>query len=203
MKNGYIKFWGVRGSHPTPDSDKIKFGGDTSCVEVRTETSLVIFDMGSGLRNLGAQMLNDSSTPKNVSIFLSHYHWDHIVGFLSFKPLFESSFTFNIYGSNKNTAIKKVAEKLLDSSVWPVSMDMLSAKVNFIDLEGNSVKLDEGENVECIEHPHPNGASSYKLSLNDFSILYTTDCEHEGDDLNMNVLNIAAGTDILIHDSED
>ena len=201
MKNGYIKFWGVRGSHPTPDSNKTKYGGDTSCVEIRTSEDLFIFDMGSGLRNLGRDMLCDSSTPKNINIFLSHYHWDHIVGFLSFKPLFSSSFTFNIYGNNKNTDISDIAKKLLDKTVWPVSMDMLLANVNFKNLNGSKLRLSDNTIIEYTDHPHPNGATSYKLSVNDFSILYTTDCEHPDNQLNKNVLDIGSGADILIHDS--
>ena len=201
MKNGYIKFWGVRGSHPTPDENKSLFGGDTSCVEIRTKNDLFIFDMGSGLRNLGTEMISDKSTPKNINIFLSHYHWDHIVGFLSFKPLFDSSFIFNIYGYNKNTDIKHVSDKLLDSTVWPVSMDMLLAKVNFKNLSGDKMRINDHITVRYTSHPHPNDAASYKLSINDYSILYTTDCEHENENLNQNVLDIANGADVLIHDS--
>ena len=94
MKKGYLKFWGVRGSHPTPDNNKMEYGGDTSCVELRTKNDLIIFDMGSGIRNLGIKMLDDNTCPKNVHIFLSHYHWDHIVGFLNFAPLFKDSIAF-------------------------------------------------------------------------------------------------------------
>ena len=117
MKKGYIKFWGVRGSYPTPDLNKMVYGGDTSCVEVRTHDELFIFDMGSGLRNLGSAMLKDSSTPKKVNIFLSHYHWDHVFGMLNFSPLFDSSFTFNIYGANKKTDINEFTRKTLNTFI--------------------------------------------------------------------------------------
>ena len=113
MKKGYIKFWGVRGSHPTPDYNKMEYGGDTSCVEIRYNDELFIFDMGSGLRNLGKEMIDNQSTPKKVNIFLSHYHWDHVVGMLNFSPLFDESFTFNIYGANKYTPINELQNKLL------------------------------------------------------------------------------------------
>ncbi|HCU99090.1 MAG TPA: hypothetical protein DGM69_07080, partial [Chloroflexi bacterium] len=70
MKNtGYIKFWGVRGSNPTPDSDKMHYGGDTSCVEVRTnDNDCIILDMGTGLRKLGNHILSDSSYKKEINI---------------------------------------------------------------------------------------------------------------------------------------
>ena len=97
MGKGYIKFWGVRGSHPTPDLNKINYGGDTACVEIRISDHMIILDMGSGIRNLGEMMLNDKKTPKNVHIFLSHFHWDHIIGFASFKPVYIEGFNLNIY----------------------------------------------------------------------------------------------------------
>jgi len=201
LKKGYIKFWGVRGSHPTPDLDKMEYGGDTSCVEIRCEDQLFIFDMGSGLRNLGNEILKEQSTPKEINIFLSHYHWDHVVGMLNFSPLFDKSFTFNIYGANKHTPINELQNKLLDSALWPVSKDMMDATVNFIDLPNNCIQITDNIKIEYINHPHPNGATSYKLIIDDFSILYTTDCEHEDNKLNKNVVNIAKDSNILIHDS--
>ena len=105
MSRGYIKFWGVRGSNPTADSDKMLFGGDTSCVEVRTKNNeLIIFDMGTGIRNLGKEIVKDKDSPKIINIFLSHFHFDHVMGFLVFPPLFDSSYTINIYGFNKSTS---------------------------------------------------------------------------------------------------
>ena len=84
---------------------------------------------------------------------------------------FDSSFIFNIYGYNKNTDIKHVSDKLLDSTVWPVSMDMLLAKVNFKNLNGDEMRINDQIAVKYTTHPHPNDAASYKLSINDYSIL--------------------------------
>ena len=110
MNNNYIKFWGVRGSRPTAETDKLKYGGDTSCVEIRTSNNeLVILDMGTGLSNIGRMILEDTNSPKVINIFLSHYHWDHLLGFLNFTPLFNDAFTFNIYGNNKQTDIKIIS----------------------------------------------------------------------------------------------
>ena len=99
--NSYIKFWGVRGSIPTPDKDKMHYGGDTSCIEIRTKkNSLIILDMGTGLRNLGSHIMTDNTYGNEINIFLSHYHWDHIMGFFYFAPLYDSRFTINIHGYN-------------------------------------------------------------------------------------------------------
>ena len=201
MSKGYIKFWGVRGSNPTPDKNKIKYGGDTSCVEVRTsDNELIILDMGSGIRNLGAKILSDSSYPKTIHILLSHFHWDHIMGFLYFSPFYDKSFTFNIYGFNKHTSIKTFSDKILDPIFWPVSMDMLDAKINFFDLKNNEINISSQTNVSYANHIHPNSATSYRIETDGHSTVYTTDCEHPKS-LNKNVIDIAKNADILIHDS--
>ena len=202
MSRGYIRFWGVRGSNPTPDKDKMEFGGDTSCIEVRTsDNELIILDMGSGIRNLGNKILSDPSYPKNINIFLSHFHWDHIMGFLLFTPLYDASFTFNIYGYNKHTQTKSFSKKILDPTFWPVSLDMLNATINFFDLDGEAVSINSKTSVDYINHAHPNTATSYKVTIDGHSVVYTTDCEHPSDSLNKNVLSIADNVDILIHDS--
>jgi len=76
-----IKFWGVRGSTPTPQAENLRYGGNTSCVEVRLGHALYIFDCGTGLRSLGQQLLHESNgRPLFAHIFVSHFHWDHIQG---------------------------------------------------------------------------------------------------------------------------
>ena len=98
MKKNYIKFWGVRGSRPTAENNKLKYGGETSCVEIRTQNNeIIILDMGTGINALGKSLLNEPDAPKEINIFLSHYHWDHLLGFLNFTPLFDKKFTINIY----------------------------------------------------------------------------------------------------------
>jgi len=202
MKKSYIKFWGVRGSNPTADKDKMLFGGDTSCVEVRTANNeIIIFDMGSGIRNLGKEIIQDSNSPKTINIFLSHFHFDHVMGFLVFPPLFDSSFTINIYGFNKSTSTKSFSDKILDSTFWPVGLDVMQAKINFIDLDGDPLKISEQTSVSYALHPHPGYATSYKLDINGYSIVYTTDCEHPKNHFNKNVETLAQDTDVLIHDS--
>ena len=92
MNKTKIRFWGCRGSFPTPDKDKMIYGGDTSCVEIKTfDNQLIILDMGSGLKNLGQKIVNDTTYPDQINIFLSHYHLDHIMGFLMFVPLFDKN----------------------------------------------------------------------------------------------------------------
>ena len=120
MNKNYIKFWGVRGSNPTPDADKVKYGGDTSCVEIRTTLNdTIILDMGTGIRNLGDKIISDPSYSKEINIFLSHYHWDHIMGFFTFAPLYVEGYNINIYGYNKHTPINQLSDTLINTNFWP------------------------------------------------------------------------------------
>ena len=202
MTNRYIKFWGVRGSNPTADKDKMQFGGDTSCVEVRTSNNeILVFDMGSGIRNLGKEILKDPNSPKTIHIFLSHFHFDHVMGFLVFPPLFDKSYTVNIYGYNKSTSTKSFSDKILDPTFWPVGLDILQAKINFIDLDGEPLQISSNTSISYALHPHPGYATSYKVNNDGFNILYTTDCEHPKNHFNKNVESLAKDADMLIHDS--
>ena len=85
-----IKFWGVRGSFPAPREDTVIYGGHTSCVEIRSaENDLVILDMGTAMIDLGRSLSLEENAPKSAHAIISHYHWDHLFGFLGFNPLFD------------------------------------------------------------------------------------------------------------------
>ena len=89
-----IRFWGCRGSFPCSEESKRLYGGDTSCIEIRTPNNdTIILDMGTGLKRLGQKIVNDSSYKKEIHIFLSHFHLDHIHGFVMFAPLFDADYT--------------------------------------------------------------------------------------------------------------
>ena len=127
-----IKFWGVRGSFPIPKSND-EFGGNTSCVEVRTnQNEIIIFDMGTGLRLLGDSIIKKKSDITDINIILSHFHYDHVLGFLMFAPLFNDKYNVNIYApGNSDNEIESKFQSFLKSTFWPVSMDMFTAKIKF------------------------------------------------------------------------
>jgi phosphoribosyl 1,2-cyclic phosphodiesterase len=86
-----IRFWGVRGSTPTPQVENLRYGGNTSCVEVRIDGQVYIFDCGTGFRNLGKQLSREhGKDPIRAHVFISHFHWDHIQGIPFFTPLYEN-----------------------------------------------------------------------------------------------------------------
>ena len=120
MDTHNIKFWGVRGSFPTPDRDKIEVGGHSSCVEVRTaENDLIVLDMGTGFVPLGNALMKEKDPPKSAHVFISHFHWDHILGYLGFSPFFLDWFTCNVYGKQDKISIKEIFDRLHDDTFWP------------------------------------------------------------------------------------
>ena len=112
MNGVKVKFWGVRGSFPIPKSED-SFGGNTSCIEVRsTNNELVLLDMGTGLRNFGNSILKEKTQISDINIVLSHFHYDHILGFLMFIPLFVDKFNINIFAPGESD--QEIKTKLIN-----------------------------------------------------------------------------------------
>lgn len=198
-----IKFWGVRGSFPIPRAED-SFGGNTSCIEVRTSNQeIVLFDMGTGLKNFGESLAKDKSNINEINIVLSHYHYDHILGFLMFIPLFIEKYTINIYGPAENDdEVKSHILSFLDPRFWPVNTDMMDAKINYKHYSSGSFTISDNIKVTTAPHGHPGGASSIRLDIDRFSVTYVTDCEHPESHVNQNVIDISKGSDVLIHDAQ-
>jgi len=200
-KKNKITFWGVRGSFPTPDRDKMDFGGHTSCVSIETQEEIVIMDMGTGMKKLGESIVSNPNSPSKINIMLSHYHWDHLIGFPMFAPLFSDKYQINIYGKKDRIGVKDVINHMLDPIFWPVSFNDFKADLNFYTIGDNQIKISDNMMIESQVHQHPNGAFSYKVLSNDKTISYITDCEHMLGNINENLINFAKNSDLLIHDA--
>ena len=125
-----IKFWGVRGSIPSGNKETAKVGGNTTCLEARCgNNDLIIFDSGTGIRNLGSYLMNE--LPIKAKIFFSHVHWDHIQGLPFFTPLFIEGNKFEFYGGSAlPLTIKDILKNQMTSPNFPVGMEMLAASIN-------------------------------------------------------------------------
>ena len=186
-----VKFWGVRGSFPIPKSNDT-FGGNTSCIEVRsTKNEVVLFDMGTGLRNFGNSLLKEKIPVTDIHIVLSHFHYDHILGFLMFIPLFVDKYNINIFAPGETDAeVEEKFESFLNSNFWPVNKEMLSAKINFNHYSSEAINITDNIKVLTSPHGHPGGASSIRVEIDRFSVTYVTDCEHPSSHLNQNVIQL-------------
>lgn len=200
VKNDFIvRFWGVRGSFPTLENNKMRFGGNTSCVEMNIDNKILIFDGGTGIQRLGKNLQN-----KNIraDIFITHLHWDHIQGLPFFNPFFNSENIFNIYGQDKNNITFEEAIKgIMKYPYSPITWDDFSAKTNFISIKENS-KINIGNNiiVKTIETDHPDGCIAYKVEYKNISCCYITDLEHT-EKVDNKIKNFVKDSNLLIYDS--
>lgn len=199
-----VKFWGVRGSTPTPQPENLRYGGNTSCVEVRVGDGRYIFDCGTGLRNLGHQMMPDGAAqPLFAHVFVSHFHWDHIQGIPFFRPLYESRENrFAFHSSSRTRSLKQVMEEQMAAPYFPVDMSEMKARRDYYDIEEGRVELDDHLTVETMWLNHPQGCMGFRLESGGKSLVYATDNE-PGDPLfDKNLRRLAAGADLLIYDAQ-
>ena len=196
-----IKFWGVRGSIPTPGKKFAKFGGNTSCVELHVDNKIIVFDMGSGLVNLGDHLLKKNI--KKFDILLSHFHYDHTCGLPFFKPAFNKDFQFTIRSGIEKTRNKtlEVLKKQISSPSFPITVNEFSAKIKYCDFKIGKDFYINKIRVKTVQLNHPNGAVGYRVEHNKKSICYITDHEHNIKKRNRNLLDFLKNADVLIYDS--
>ena len=161
-----VRFWGTRGSIPSPGPSTVRYGGNTPCVELRTEDGwLVILDAGTGIRDLGRSLLERADgAPIAGDIFLTHAHWDHIQGIPFFGPLFRKGNHFTIWGSKSlQTSIDRVVRDQMSPVVFPVSFEELQARIDFQEL-GEEQSQGIGYEVSAMAVRHPGGALGYRFT---------------------------------------
>ena len=196
-----IKFWGVRGSIPTPGDRFVKFGGNTSCVELNVNDQVIIFDMGSGLMNLGNHLLKNNI--KKFDILVSHFHYDHTCGLPFFSPAYNKDYEFSIRAGIEKTRSKtlEVLKKQISSPSFPITIDQFLAKIKFYDFQiGKDFYINDLK-IRTISLNHPDGAVGYRVECNEKSICYVTDHEHDIKNKNKTLLHFLRNADVLIYDS--
>lgn len=198
-----VQFWGVRGSIPSPGPSTVRYGGNTSCVEMRVGGKRLIFDGGTGLRLLGKAL--QPKIHQEVYMFFTHYHWDHIQGLPFFFPLFSEDSCFIIHGQVPDDGEPMKMEQHFRDRVLhlnsPVPIADIQAQMKFHDLVcGEVFKLDDIA-IETVPLNHPNGAMGYRVSWEGYTAVYCTDTEHFPDRLDENVLQLCRDADILIYDA--
>lgn len=196
-----LKFWGVRGSIPTPGSGTVKTGGNTSCVEIRCGEKRIIFDGGTGLRVLGESLKKEM--PIRASMFFSHVHWDHIQGFPFFIPALAPGNHFDLYGGKNVTAtLSETLSGQMNFPNFPLTLEQMAADMAFHQFEdGQLVDLGDGVTVQAMPLNHPNGCYGYRVEYDNKAVAYCTDTEHR-EPPDPNVLTLARNTNIFIYDCQ-
>ncbi|MEO1403680.1 MAG: MBL fold metallo-hydrolase [Cyanobacteria bacterium J06635_1] len=194
-----VKFWGVRGSIPTPGELTARYGGNTACVEVLAADQRLIFDGGTGLRVLGDHF-HSSAQPIDAHLFFTHTQWDRIQGFPFFVPAFIPGNCFKIYGAvapNGASIKQRLSEQMLRPN-FPIPLQAMRAELEFFNLSAGSAIQVGDVLVETIGLNPAANALGYRVSHQGRSLVYATDTEHQTVDPNL--LYLARQADILIYD---
>lgn len=170
-----VRFWGVRGSIPCSDSLTLRYGGNTSCVEVRCGNHLLIFDAGSGLRPLGATL---EKGPDDIDLFLSHCHIDHLIGLPFFSPIFHPSRRVRLWagGLQPSGGLKAAVDRMMSFPLFPIGSDTAKGIASFNDFSRGDV-LAPRDNIVIRSAllDHPGGATGYRIEYGGRSLCYLTD----------------------------
>jgi phosphoribosyl 1,2-cyclic phosphodiesterase len=223
-------FWGVRGSIPCPGPSTVEFGGNTACLEIRADDRLIIVDLGTGVKPLGDKLMGTDfkKGPMSMDIFISHTHWDHIMGFPMFTPIFIPGTKMRIMGpvSYNDDTLESIISDQLSYRYWPVRQSELAAKIEYKELKETT--LDMGGDLKLttkyLNHPilclgyrfeykgktivtafdHEPFRNLFPTDPNDPS--YNEEAAQQGEeaakDQNEKILNFYNNADILIHDTQ-
>lgn len=196
-----LRFWGVRGSIACPLMTHVRYGGNTSCLEVIAGDQSIILDAGTGIRSLGHSFMERGI--KNAHLLLTHCHWDHINGFPFFGPGFNKGYEFQVMaGHLQNDSIREVLAGQMTQPTFPVPLEAMQATLSFQDFKaGESFGLGQGASVKTTPLNHPNGATGYRIEYGGKSLCYITDTEHVPGQPDQNILGLIEGSDLVVYDS--
>ena len=200
-----IKFWGARGSIPVSGKQYIKYGGSTTCVEVRSKKDeLVIVDAGSGIRLLGKELVKNSHN--NFNMLFTHSHWDHVLGFPFFAPIYNKKTHIKIMGcSFSSDPVREIIAKTMQPPGFPVKFEEISARFEFASVCAAGCEIG-GMRVLPIELSHPNNGLGYKFCEGGKTFTFLTDNElgfvHPGGRAFGDYLAFSSGADLLVHDAD-
>ena len=157
------------------------YGGNSACVEIIGGTDYMICDMGSGLRGLGQQIMQDDgpSAPKTYNFFMSHVHWDHIMGFPFFAPAYLPGNTIRIHGGHALTVLEEAFRRQQSDPCFPVDFSQLSATITFVHLEPGHWYDINGFRVQAKLQPHHGDSYGYRFEQAGKAVVYSTDGEHK------------------------
>ena len=225
MSSSYLRFWGVRGSYAAPFSSHLGVGGNTSCVEIRTDNHLLVCDAGTGIIPFGNEIMEQNDI-RELAVVLTHYHWDHVCGLPFFVPAFSPDWTINFFAPGADTAeIENHIAAQMRAPYFPVGTETWLADVNYIAPENNEFNYGPIK-IQYSNVHHPGATFGYRIEVNGKKIIYISDNEckfieksinNRNEELNkeerelykamveeehQTELKLLSNADILIHDAQ-
>ncbi|MBI5598901.1 MAG: MBL fold metallo-hydrolase [Deltaproteobacteria bacterium] len=200
-----IRTWGSRGSIPVSGREYLKYGGDTSCVEVVTDAGdLIIIDAGTGLRRLGSRCVAEGIS--RINLLITHSHWDHLCGFPFFRPLYRKGSDIRVMGPRTGQgSLKKIISKTMSHPFFPVELKDIRARIRFISTGTRAFEIG-GVRIKGIPLNHTNRGVGYRLEEGGRSFVFLTDNElghrHPHGRGYDDYVRFAEGAEVLFHDAE-
>ena len=199
-----VRFWGVRGSIPSPGPTTMRYGGNTSCVSVKmSDDNILVLDAGTGIRALGKAL--EGST-EAIFVLLTHAHWDHMQGFPFFYPLYQPERTVYLFPPPIGRALWCSALEQMDGAHFPVTPDDLPSRTACITKNVMGFLRQHGFHITSLATNHPGGGAGYRIEHDGRSVVYLTDNElyppYEKATEFEEFVDFCQGTDILIHDAQ-
>ena len=198
----FVRFWGVRGSIPCPGRDVVRYGGNTSCLEIRCGRHILILDGGTGLRPFDQSRNGQGAL--DADVFFTHTHLDHICGWPYFTNLLDPATTLVVWCGHllPDHTVEEVLGGLLREPFMPVQHDHLRATISYRDFAGGeTLEPRPGVTLRTAPLNHPQGATGYRVEYGGKSICYITDTEHTPGELDGNIVNLIEGADLVVYDS--
>lgn len=199
-----VKFWGVRGSVPSPGPATARYGGNTSCVSVHLgDDKILVLDAGTGIRELGKTLLTDNA---DIFVLVTHVHWDHIQGFPFFPPIYRKDRTIYLFPFQQGETVFNPLLTQMDGTYFPVNLNDLPSKIRVITGDIGTFMRRHGFDVSRTEANHPGGAYGYRIESKGRGLVYLTDNElvpaHEKNVDFQSFVRFCSNTDVLIHDAQ-
>ena len=200
MTSPTLRFWGVRGSIPSPGPATVRYGGHTTCVSVEVPGGpVVVFDAGTGIRPLGQALRGDG---RDVLLFLTHVHWDHVVGYPFFEPLYERGRTIRLFPIGLGDPPRPL-DDLFEPRHFPVAQERLGSPCGYVTEGADEVLGAYGLSVSALRVAHPGVTAGYRLEVAGRSVVFVPDNELGADGATRDaVVAFASGADVLIHDAQ-
>ncbi len=194
----HLKFWGTRGSCPVSGPEYIHFGGNTPSLELRYDDLLLIFDAGTGIRPLGATLKGEMK----INLFLSHFHWDHIIGFPFFDPIYRKGVEITIWAPKANGRMSRdLFDQLLAKEFFPIHLNEIQAKIEFQIIEEKKTVRMEPLTIDFHETRHPGNTLCFKIKTPKEQIGYVTDNEIDPE-MQKDLIAFHKGSDVFIHEAQ-
>ncbi|MEM1056020.1 MAG: MBL fold metallo-hydrolase [Bacteroidota bacterium] len=199
-----VRFWGVRGSLPTPREGHLGVGGNTTCVEVRGPSGTVaMLDAGTGARDLGVALAAEAGgAPIDLDILFSHFHWDHLQGLPFFAPIYGEGNTLTMHAVAGDGEIMRVMGGQMQHPFFPVPFEELRATVRPAPEQMGRPFTIGGMKVTPFPLHHPQGSTGYRFEAEGAVFVYATDYEHGDPDAEAALLEGARGADLFYSDAQ-